>query len=307
MSLFDEIQARLRASAPAAPTGSAQDAALAAFQAKTGKAQTGNAGPKASNVGEQVARGAVGAQAAVQRAQVGQAADAQVQQRAESQEQVEQAKKDLAAQGQAFTIGQQAQAANAAGQRETAAQVAAVQGGAKEAATTAKMAHDFKGAVTQLAADRKVTADDIFETFRQGTQDLAYRKDGLDLEKTAQKMALADTQYVDKIKQIGTMQRLDNELAFKEEATRLAMGADWDRLVSQAKSNIDLNANDRAFNEQIAGMDSDFALGILTSGMSAANRAMIVKGVGDAAVQGGNYYEKHKNDAPETPTVEEAG
>lgn len=305
MSLFDEIQSRLRTSAPTAPAGSAQDAALAAFQAKTGKV-AGPAGPAASHVGEQVAQGAVAAQGAQQQAQVTQAADALSAQRAASQEQAAQAQKDLAAQGQAFAVGQQAQAANAAGQRQATAQVAGIQGASKEQLTTDKLAQQYKVATGQLASDRKVASDDIFETFRQGSQDLAFRKDSLDLELAAAKMALSDRKYVDNIKQVGTMQRLDNDLNFKTESTRLAMGANWDAMQKANNFVVDMNADSRAFEEQLAAMSGPAAMAILMQDISAANTQQIAKGALDAGIDIGKYeYNKPAEPIDTTPDLSE--
>lgn len=305
MSLFDEIQARLRASQPAAPQGSAQQAALATFQAKTGKA-TVPGGPAASNVGEQVAQGAVAAQGAQQQAQISAGADALAQQRAAAVEQASQAQKDLAAQDKAFQVGQQAQAANAAGQRQTTGQLAAIQGASREDLTTTKLSAGFKTAVSQLASERKTTADDIFETFRQGTQDLAFRRDSLDLELTAQKMALADKQYVDQLKQVGTLQRLDNDLNFKQESTSLAMGANWDAMQKANGFVVDMNANSRAFEEQLAAMSGPAAMAIMMQDMSAANSQQIGKGALDIGIDVGKYeYNKPAAEIDTSPDLED--
>lgn len=305
MSLFDEIQSRLKSSAPAAPSGSAQEAAIEAFKAKTGKANVGGVAPAASNIGEQVAQGAVSADQAQQRAKIATAADQLAQQRQAAQQQAAQQQADLAAQAQTFQIGQQAQAANASGARTSAASQFATQQSSKEALTTDKLSNSFKQATAQLASDKKVTTDDLFETFRQGNQDLAFRKDALALELTAQKLALADKQYVDQLKQTGMLNRLGDDLQFKQEAQRLAMGANWGQLTAQTNFNIDLNSDQRIFDQQIAGMDANVAMSILTKDMGAKDQQMILAGGTKAGVAGLDYWAKSSANSPKTLTTKD--
>lgn len=282
MALVDEIQKRLTAQpAPAAGGVSQQAQALAAFQAKTGKA-TGGGAPRASNLGEQLANAQVdaanqqltlkGATAAAGLA-AGQAqlADsaAVAQRRLEAQRADAQA--DVAATRVEAQANRQATVAETQSRLRT-----------KELLTTEELNAKADAAIAKLSSDRGIAEADIFAEFRASNNELAWRRDQSQLEQLAQQLAFRDKEYVDTSKRIGLERRLESDLGFASEMNYLVLGAQLDEHLKQLGFQVDLNADKRAFDEQLAQMDLDMALAIMFQGNQDASMTAMLGNINNA-------------------------
>lgn len=296
-SLYDEIQKRLLSQKAAAPTapGGAQAAAAATFQAATGKAAASGGVPKASNVGEQVATAATAAAGTQQQQRTALAAEQLATQANAQEAQTANAVEGLAADQRAFDANQAARGAASAIQRDTAATTSAAKLGASEAANLDRLTTNYQRALDDLASERGIASEDLFAQFRQGHQELAFRKDAAQLDQLAHQLALADKKYVAELQRVGQERRLGNALAFRAESLRLMLGDELADLMTKLNFQVDLNADQRAFDEQMAAMDADAAAAILATQVSTQNRQMIVEGLGTVAKAGATYYAKQKD------------
>lgn len=310
MSLLGDIQARLRKQAvPTAggPTG-VQAATLSTIQAGSGKARTGGT-PRASNLGEQAAGAANAAAGAQQAAQIGMAAERVGEQAAGLDQQANLADASLASAARMGAAARAGGAAEGAAARTTTAAMTKAALDAQARQTEAGLGSKFGQAQSDLAAQADLQREDIFQQFAEGTADLAYRKDAAQLEATAQRMALNDKRYTDELLRIGQMQRLDNDLSWKTELNSLVMGERLNDMLSGAAFKVDLNADQRSWNEQMGAMDSDFAMSILAADASSANARMLVKGGIDAAgaYQAGDYDQYDPAKKPKTAATTDGG
>lgn len=285
MSLLDEIKKRLAAPA-AGPMPGAAAAEQAGIQemlrARSGKAAPSQA-PTASAVAAETAAAAgatglrelnlAGQQAA---ARLGATEEQQTAQTALAKQQLqtatEQGTKDIA------TLRSEA----AAG-RQTTRQLFDVQQTSKTRQTVNEIQAAADKALANLASERKITSDDLWASFQQGNQDLAFRKDSAQLEQMAFTMALADKKYIQELEQIGALRRLENESNFRKELEGLVLdeqtkalitGQDWERLNQ---------ADIRAWEEAMANINIDAALAIATSKTKTATAGHYVEGGGQLA------------------------
>ncbi len=298
MALYDEIQARLRKQATdlngMAPATGTQAALTDAAQAGTGRAQTSGA-PAASNVGEQVQAAAGQAQTAQVAARLDAAADRLSQSQQSIRAAADAGAAKLAANQTAFdasqTAGANARAITRAGSTDSLA--ASLKG--QETRGLASATQQFVNKSADVAAEGATARDDIFAGFKQGTQELAFRKDGAQLEQLASQLALQDRSYVDTLNQIGTLRRLDDDSAWRSELQRLTLGDKLDSALKSSKFQVDLNADQRAWNEQMSSMDYDTAMLVLSSEMKSKNTAQIIQGVGGLASVAGKKYQTSQN------------
>jgi hypothetical protein len=302
MALFDDIQDRLRqqqqslAAGGAVPPGT-QQALGAAAQAGTGRATSGGV-PRASNVGEQTAQAAAGAQSAQLASRVGAAAD-----RLATQTQAIDAAADagtakLRAQQSAFDTTQSAQAASRAATRAAATQSLATSLAGQEQRGIASATQQFTNKSADLASEGRAATDDVFAQFRQGTQELAFRQDQAQLEQVAQRLALQDKSYVDELNRIGTLRRLDDDNNWRSEMQRLTLGDKLSDVIANAKFTVDLNADQRAWDEQMSQLNSDTAWAVFQSELQSKNAGQTVQGLSGLAKTAVSAYQKP---APTTP------
>lgn len=289
MALLDAIRRRLAAGPAQAPAPSAA-ATQQALQQTLATAATGKArapgGPAASTVGAEAvaAQGAqqmgalnlAGQQAA---AQLGAAESQQTQQadlaRQQVQTQTEQGMKDIAA-----------QQAEAGAGRQAARDIFGTQADSKERQTIAGISASAQQALSRLASDRGVAEADIWASFKQGNQDLAFRKDAAQLEQAAFTMALADKAYIENLQQIGQVRRLENEVNFKKELNSMILDEETKQLLTQFDwARLD-QADDREWTEAMSKIDLDSAMAIATSKVKTAAATQYVQGFSSIAQAG---------------------
>lgn len=259
MSLADIIRQRKQ---QAAGPASAQTMADLQRATSTGKATTRPTGPAISNIASQVA------------AQAGQAAQRQQQfgidQQVRGLAQAEQQQDTQFAQQQRF-MGQQ--------QADQVAEITARQGiadrnrAAEEEMATARLTqneeiqtrqitNEFSNRLADLASQHDITTNELFSWARQQRDTLSFDKFQANLESLGAAMALSDRKYTDEIRRIGQIQNLDDELKFREESLRLAMGQDMEILGQQFDLQKLINADEREYRRMIASMDINTALAL---------------------------------------------
>jgi hypothetical protein len=308
VALFDEIQDRLRKQSQAlaaspGPIGT-QAGLTATVQAGTGR--VGGAVPRASNIGEQVTQGAAAAQSAQMASRVGAAAD-----RLASQSQSIGAAADagaakLQANQAAFDAGQGAQAAARATTRAAATESLNTSLAGQERRGLATQTQQFTNKAADLASEVGNAQDDLFAQFRQGTQELAFRKDAAQLEQTAQQLALKDKGYVDELERVGTLRRLDDSDNWRNEMQRLTLGDKLSSTLDSIKFKIDLNADQRTFDEQMSRMNADVASAVLLSKLQGANAQQTIQGATGLAKVGATAYNAKSSESDESQPESDA-
>lgn len=297
MSLADEIRKRLGSSQAAAPAASQQDAAIAAFQAKTGKASGGGA-PRASNLGEQSAQGQVDATQRQLQTQGALAAEALGAQQTAATDAARVAQRGLEAQRNTARADLAAAGATAGADRAASGAAFDARLGAQEAAARRDVAAQYDKVTRQLASDRGITVDELFSEFRQGSQELAWRKDAAQLEQRASQLALADRAYVDNLVRVGEEQRLNNDLQFQAASQELALGEKLRAALEQQQWQVNFNVGDREFAEEMGNMDLATALAIAASQNADASMAQTLQNIGNAAPGIANNWPGGGSDGP---------
>jgi hypothetical protein len=301
VAIFDEIQDRLRKQGQglqgAAPAVGTQDALTKAAQAGSGR-DLGTGAPVASNVGEQTQAAAGAAQSSQLASRLGAAADRLSQQQETTRAAAASGADKLAASAAGFGATQAAAANARATTRQAATDSLGASLAGQESRGLAAATQAYTNKSKDLASEGASAAADVFAGFKQGNQDLAFRKDQAKLEATAQRLALGDREYVDSLNQVGTLRRLDDEGNWRAEMQRLTLGDKLTAALGKAKFQVDLNSDQRAFNEQMASMDVDTATAVLISQLNSANTAQVFKGIGDIASTGGKAYVASQKEAP---------
>ena len=300
MALLDELKSKLRSIQPAATaTATGQQQQLAdALAAKSGKAASGPAAPAASNQAERAALAAgqsqlaaIQQQASTTAAQLGaqevQQAGQLATQQASLDAQASTAAKELAASNAAAAAGLQAN------RQLTESRIAA-----DSQMKLTDMASRYDSALKDMAAERRIAVDDVFAQFRSENRELAARKDAAQLEQLAFISALSDKQYLERLDAIARERNLADDLKFKQEAARLAFGANIDLVVKNAEWTRAYNASEREWRQAMAKIDLDQAMQIAANQIAAANNQAIFSGATSATSAGVDYYGKR---TPSTP------
>jgi hypothetical protein len=293
MALLDEIKKRL-ASPPGInqPVGlGAQTGAQAILSTKaTGKAATPTAAPRTSAVGQQVAQ----QQAQQQLEEVGQAAKTEAVMLGQQQNQVtaslESAKADLEAKRQDAEAQQAAQFQSAENARLEAQDQSTAKLTSNEQMNLAQLSSQYNNKVKQLASDRGIATEDIFEQFRQSNLALEDRKDAAQLEQLAFTMRLSDTQYIDNLTRVAKLRGLEDSLNFRKESARLRMGNETALLMDNYKFLNKYDQNSRDFSISMNNMSIEQALNISESLQRDANRQMVASGITEGAKVVANAY-----------------
>ena len=283
MALLDEIKKRLGGT-PLKPTAmGAQAGASKILGVKaTGKAAGGPA-PVQSSVATQVAEQQAGQQMAevVQTNQV--AAQQLGQQQAQVEGSLETAKEDLAAtkekaDAQAATKFQMGENSRLARQDEAMATLTM-----EDQMQLAQLSASYNNVVARLASDKGLQRDEIFQAFRQGEATLDQREDSAELEQLAFTMRMADNQYIDHINRVAKLQGLEDDLAFREEATRLRLGNNTVAILGEIGYNKIYNASAREFSEATKNMTMETAMNISDAQIRDEGRQQMVAGVTEGA------------------------
>lgn len=98
-------------------------------------------------------------------------------------------------------------------------------------------------------------------------------KDKAQLEQLGHVLAMQDKRYVAELQNVGRKQRLDSDLGFREELTRSVLGSNTDLLKRQLNGQSILNADRRAFTNEMSKMNMATALEIANNEMRDAARA----------------------------------
>lgn len=187
------------------------------------------------------------------------------------------------AQGNQLALQQQAQQQQA----QISQQAQNVQ--QQQALQAKQEAANFRAQQQQLA--QKTT--DLLQGLQQSNQELEFRKDAAQVEQAAQTMALRNKNYVNNLAQIGEEQRLQDKQAFDREAERVVFGDQWDRLNQEIGFKTALSADQRTFNQALAGMKTEDALAMAQAALSAKQRAAVATGVIGMASAGAQAYDKY--------------
>lgn len=288
MALYDEIKQRLNKPATSSGIGNTQSM----LQAKGGKALTG---PKIKSQGARQAK-AQGASALRQQQAQGTMQGAQagldykgVQQR------LAQAKEQLASQGRMAQAGMQSQQRQFQAGQAGEANVFGQRLGAQSRMQTESITNAFDQQLQNLASERGVAEQDIFESFRQGNEELEFRKDAAELQQAAFMAAMSNKQYIQELNNIATMNNLNDELAFKEELSRLILGKQLDGLLEDLGWQEAYAADANEFKKTIANMDIQTALDIAKMDIKQANNKAVIEGATTAASEYGKKYYAENN------------
>lgn len=296
MALFDDIKAQLDRQPKAAPVPSYQKMAEKLLKAKAGIIDSKpSSTPAASRRGEQAAvaaasEGALGSR--VQGLLASQGLEAQAaQQRAEAG----QAQAELSAQRQSsyadLSSGLQKSALQRQAQEEEASSRLLAQKNIQQSQSSAA----FQRAADKLASDRKVSEDDIFRTFRQGSQELGQRRDAAALEELAQTLALRDDAYATEIKRVGDLNGLADEGAFRREYARIQNNNNEQLTQMYNDWFIEFNKDKNAFAEKLANIDMDSAMSAMKTIAQAEGEGQMIRGgvkVGQAVYEGRKQSER---------------
>lgn len=279
MALIDEFRKRMQQQQQAVqPAPDVQGQLQKLAQAKTGKAGTPGV-PVASTMGQNVANAQLASQAATQ----GMQQQLQTQQLAAAAQQQQSAvdlfRQRLQAERQ---LSQQGMAAK---QATTMEALSGTEARTKKQLSTQEelklnaLNGDYKNKIADLATNRGIQTDDIFEMFRQDTADLEFRKDSAQLEQMAFQMGMTNKAYLQELDAIGKLRGLENDLNFKKEYAKLKHGAEVDATLAQLGWQSAFDADERTFAMEMGKMDIDAAISLANAYISQANKQAIVSGV----------------------------
>lgn len=258
-SLMDIIKSKR----PAQPAPqSAQAMRTMGTTAMTGKEGGPQTGPAMSNIAAQQA--AQAGQAAASQQQLGQT---MAMQQLGAAEKTQQEQQQLAQDAQQRQFLQQQQQLTT--QQLVADQRRAVEADmATEALTAAErnqskqLQSGYDNALKDLATQRGISEQEIFQWAKQNRQQLGAEKYRSFLEQTAHAMAMADQQYVDTLRREGQIRNLQDQIAFKKEATQLAFGQNYQILGQQFNMQRLMGMDARQFRTEMAKMDMNTALAL---------------------------------------------
>lgn len=238
-------------------------------------AQTAQAGVQ--QAGEQI-QSAAQRQAAAQQAQLEEQQAAQAQQAQAIDFQAAQAQRGIAA-------GEQ----QAIARRQTEEEMAATRRSAQEEQAINQITNTYANALADLASQRKTTENELFSGLRQEMASLSADKQLARMQQLGHMMAMSDKEYVRSIQQVGALQGLQDDIAFKIEADKLAFGKDLEILQQRFDAEALLQADARKFKEEMEDMSLDHALEMADLAMREQNAKSFMEGLGGVATAAINY------------------
>lgn len=240
MALYDQIKPKTGQMSPAAPAPKQEQIQKTLQTKATGKAAPAGAGPKASKIGEAAAAD----QFQVQRRQVEQEGRIQQQQLKQQAEQVEsqaaEQKADIEFQTKLREQGIKANEIKALQKIRTQEDLAQMQRRGEEQLKIAQMSHSANQAFYQLAQQSQFSVNNLVADLRTEKKKLASDKEMAEIEQRVFATALRSKEYVQKITQIGNLQRLNEDSVFKEEAMKISMGHRASMLQTQLSESLKL-------------------------------------------------------------------
>jgi len=183
----------------------------------------------------------------------------------------------------------------------------------KQAADLASIAAE--GAAQQHAMDMDRTessyqrADFVQKLMAQtqaSDQELGARRDSLHLEAAAHNLMMADETYVQQLRDTGRRRRLNTAINFDEEMNNQIYGEELNGLIQRLGWDRSEAETNRSFVEQIANMNLDEALAIVSMGERKRSADAMGEGLSNnsAAIGEGasKYYGEWTADAPTSTT-----
>lgn len=141
----------------------------------------------------------------------------------------------------------------------------------------------------QLAAEKQMTTDDIFSSFRQDNAELGARKDVAKLEQLGTILALRDQHYMDELQRIGDRRQLYDKTEYAKERQRLIYGDNLNSLMDQLKFQRGEDISDRQFRFNMAQMDANTAIELAMASVRDSNASAIAS----AAISGASQATKY--------------
>lgn len=292
MALLDILRQK-KQQLGAAPT-QAGDISKLQQTAATGQAAAPTAGPAMSSIQSQLA--AQQTQSTLDQTALGEAAAVQELGAAESRQQQQfdykqdQQAKQLAEQrtalAQQFWAGDQ--------ERATTQDMTRAQLTSRAEQETQKTTQQFSNALRELAAARNITEQDIYAEVAKSQSALGLEKSKSVIEQLTHYAAMSDQDYLNQIKSIGAQRRLDDDLNFRKEAVRVAMGTDMQSLNRQFDFKRLLNMDSRAAKEELSKMDINTAIDLAKQASKEQAYTNMIVGTTEATRAGANYYAKTK-------------
>lgn len=282
MALADKIKERMAQFKATQPAGDQQQAQRALQVKATGKAAA-TGGPATSGEAERAAQ-AESRTAAGQQALRGQiAAEGLGQEQQALTQRLEEAKAGLESQREMAATGRQAAARGAAADRAATGELAGMQRGAQTRMAEERMSANYSDALANLASDRGVAEDNLWQQFDQSSEELEFRKDAADLEQLAHVMAMRDKDYLQELNNIATMNGLQDQLQFAKSMQDMTMGEEVSQLMDQYGWQEAYNKDARTFEKELQDMGLDQAMEIAMAKTKAANTQKAIEGAGQAA------------------------
>lgn len=303
-SLLDQIKkAQNQQPGAVAPQ---QQAVTNVLKAKTGKAGP-SAGPGASSVGEDTQIRAAQSQGAGIALQ-GQQAAVNLGAQADA----------VAAEGQIGNAALDSEARQAGANLATTNAVTREQLGAKAdmaqtqtAASEGMRLREINNAadnkLKELASDRGVIADEIWASFEASNKTLASRRDIAEIEQAGHLLRIKDQAYMDELDRIGRERNLLDEVAWREETTRIGLGRDMSNVLKDLDFQMNYNSTDRINKRELAKIDINAAIRLSEAAIADGNRRAIAEGGISVVKTGADAWAKsEKEDKPASTTTKKA-
>lgn len=289
MALADEIRQRL-----IAPTNT--ESVLTAKA--TGKQQSSSAAPRASTMQQKVAEQAGQANISRVENQAAITEAGQQQQSANIQQQLQQGMDSLASKRRIQEQAMNTQAAMETFQRGAQQDEAMAKLSSDEQMKTQQLTAAFDQALNSLKTDKAITEESIFNQYARGTEELEMRQDGAELEQLAFALRMRDQQYVDQLQRVGKVQRLENNLQWREEMSSTVLGAQMDSFLSDIDFKKKFYADQRSFDESLATINPEMAMSIAQAAMKDEQNSMIFQGLGTAGAAAAKGYFSNQSSPP---------
>jgi hypothetical protein len=208
------------------------------------------------------------------------------------------------AQQQQFDLARQTATAEQARNLGTLAGQESLQNQELDAAKQRKLqgiSAQSESSLRNLAAQSQMEVDDIFANFERSDKELAFRRDGAQLEQLGTLLALQDRKYTDELNRIGESRKLYDQKSWNEEKARIIYGSNLDALMNDLNFKRGEDITNRAFQDQLSQISIDQALAMADAAMKdSQQKAMWQAGTSAATTAAGTDWSQFKT--PETTT-----
>ena len=282
MSIASEIKKRLANQKPTAAQGKQAEISKQMQTLQTGKT-AGGPMARTSNIGESVAN----QQAVSTSGQIKQDSMMAAEGLAGAEEnvnaQLAQGQQELGAQKQMADQQQATQLTMADNARMAQMDENMAKLDANDNMTINRMNAQADSTIKQLESEKNMTVNEIWGSFERSNTELAFREDAAAMEQIAFDMRLKDQKYVDHITRVGKFRGLEDELAFRKEATELAFGESYKLLQQNATWSAAYDRGTREFAEEMGGMSLEAAMAVYNSQSQAAGIQAVASGISTTA------------------------